>query len=485
MRVLMLGWEFPPVVSGGLGTACEGLARALAHAGTQVLFVMPRSAARATAPGVELVGLDRHDDPQPAKAPDHLSPIPVPANEPRPDRGQPAPATIEFLPVDANLNPYRRPEPTILHPATGWHEWVPRPFGSAPPPPPEPPLVNGQEVYQGDLFAEVDQFALRTTQAVAGRSFDLIHAHDWMTFPAAERLAGLTGVPWVAHVHSTEFDRSVRRIDQRIYDIERRGLHVADAVIAVSHLTAGILARRYGLSSTRVTVVYNAVTERSGVVDSSGGSSSGGSSSGGNGHPVRDIGRDEKVVLYLGRITLQKGPEYFLAAARKVLQVERNVRFVMAGHGDLAEAAMRLSQDMGIADRVTFTGFLRGSDVERMFRCADLFVMPSVSDPFGIATLEAVSYDVPVLVSRQSGVTEVLRHVLTVDFWDTDDMANKIVAVLRHPPLSSTLKSRAGFELKRLCWDDSAQSVMRVYETLLTETTTSETAPSAAPGADA
>lgn len=470
MRVLMLGWEFPPVVSGGLGTACEGLARALAQSGTDVLFVMPRSAARTDAPGVEVVGLDRDQSPDAAQADSGSGATRELDDSPSAPPAPPAAATIEFLPVDANLDPYRRPYSAILHPALAWQGVMQQPV--APKPPEEPPLVNGDAVYQGDLFTEVDQFALRAVQAVAGRSFDVIHAHDWMTFPAAQRLSGLTGAPWIAHVHSTEFDRSIRRIDQRIYDIERRGIHGADAVVAVSHLTGGILTRRYGLPASRYTVVYNAVTERGSCADSKGG----------NGHPVRNISRDEKVVLFLGRITMQKGPEYFLAAARKVLQVERNVRFVMAGYGDLAEAAMRLSEDMGIADKVTFTGFLRGTDVERMFRSADLFVMPSVSDPFGIATLEAVSYDVPVLVSRQSGVTEVLRHVLTVDFWDTEDMANKIVAVLRHPPLSSTLKSRAGFELTRLSWNDSARSVEEIYRRLLSASKPQPAAPTATGG---
>jgi glycosyltransferase involved in cell wall biosynthesis len=300
---------------------------------------------------------------------------------------------------------------------------------------------------------EVDRFTRLAAQAAAGQRFDLVHANDWMTFPAAAAIATAAAVPLVVHVHSTEFDRAGRQFDQRIYEIERTGVEQADAVIAVSYLTRGILASRYGVPAEKIAVIYNAID-----VD-------------GVGRLKRSdpqpIMRDEKIVLFLGRITMQKGPEYFLAAARKVLQVCGNVRFVMAGSGNLVERAMQLARDMGIGDRVLFPGFLRGPDVERMFRSADLYVMPSVSEPFGIAALEAISYDVPVLMSKQSGVSEVLRHVLKVDFWDVDEMANKIVAVLRHPPLHATLKAQAGFEVRRLTWADAAKRCLEVYDLVL------------------
>jgi glycosyltransferase involved in cell wall biosynthesis len=175
------------------------------------------------------------------------------------------------------------------------------------------------------------------------------------------------------------------------------------------------------------------------------------------------IHTDEKIVLFLGRITMQKGPEYFLAAAKKVLEVMDNVKFVMAGSGDMIRRTIEMAASMGIGHKVLFTGFLRGADVERVFRMADLYVMPSVSEPFGIAPLEAMSHDVPVIVSKQSGVSEILNHALKVDFWDINEMANKIVAVLRHPPLASTLRQHGSFDVRKRTWVDAARECVDVY----------------------
>jgi len=471
----MLGWDFPPVVSGGVGTACLGLTRALSAAGAEITFVLPRCP-DAVLEHVEFVGLGQ--TPPACVDPHRLllaaqAPIePVEGDNGAPSTGRPAAVfspyhathlpAVDFVEIDAMLWPYRRPG--------AWAgQWVAdnisaflqqeqasaSPAGDAAPVevltrrrpsgPPEPPSFD-------DLFREVDRYAELAAHAVTDKRFDVIHAHDWMTFPAAQAIASLTGRPFVAHIHSTEFDRSGHRIDQRIYDIERAGLDRANRVIAVSYLTRRILMSRYGVPADKITVIYNAVAHNGVAKD-------------------RDalppaIGGDEKVVLFLGRITVQKGPEYFLAAARKVLEVYRNVRFVMAGSGDAIGETMQLAEEMGIGDKVMFTGFLEGDDVARMFRSADLYVMPSVSDPFGIAALEAISYDVPVLLSRQSGAAEVLRHVLKVDFWDIDEMANKIVAVLRHPPLHAMLKSGASYEVRRLSWSDAAQQCLRVFREL-------------------
>jgi len=285
-------------------------------------------------------------------------------------------------------------------------------------------------------------------------SFDVVHAHDWMTFPAGLSVAAIKGVPLVVHVHSTEFDRSGLHVDQRIYDIERRGMHGALRVIAVSHLTRNLITHHYGIDPGKVEVVYNAI-ESNGLA---------------NGHfdPEQyKIHKDEKVVLFLGRITMQKGPEYFLAAAKRVLEVMDNVKFVMAGSGDMIRRTIEMAAQMGIGHKVLFTGFLRGPDVERVFQMADLYVMPSVSEPFGIAPLEAMSHDVPVIISKQSGVSEVLSHALKVDFWDVNEMANKIIAVLRHPPLSQTLRQHGNIEVRRLSWTDAARQCVGVYEQAL------------------
>ncbi|GAH90104.1 unnamed protein product, partial [marine sediment metagenome] len=248
--------------------------------------------------------------------------------------------------------------------------------------------------------------------------FDIVHAHDWMTYPAGIAVSAISGKPLIVHVHSTEFDRSGENINQMIYDIERQGMEWADKVIAVSYFTRNIIISRYGISGEKVEVVYNGV-ERNGNWSLA----------------ETGIGKDERIVLFLGRITMQKGPEYFLQAAKKVLDVMDNVKFVMAGAGDMMHRAVEMAAELGIGQKVLFTGFLHGEDVQKIYKMADLYVMPSVSEPFGIAPLEALDNDVPVIISKQSGVSEVLMHALKVDFWDVDEIANKIIAVLKYPPL--------------------------------------------------
>ncbi|MCK4850293.1 MAG: glycosyltransferase family 4 protein, partial [Phycisphaerae bacterium] len=267
------------------------------------------------------------------------------------------------------------------------------------------------------------------------------------------------------HIHSTEFDRSGKHVNQAVYDIERQGMHAADHVIAVSHLTKSICTARYGIPADKIEVVYNAILNGYQPL---------------NGQRVT-IAKGEKIVLFLGRITMQKGPEYFLAAAKKVLGVMENVKFIMAGSGDMTRRSIELAAAMGIGHKVLFPGFLRGQDVEKVYRMADLYVMPSVSEPFGIAPLEAMSNDVPVIISKQSGVSELLTHVLSVDFWDIDEMANKIVAVLRHPPLQATLRQHGSFEVRKLSWQDSAQQCIRVYQSVLSARPNSPAEPLANP----
>jgi glycosyltransferase involved in cell wall biosynthesis len=235
-----------------------------------------------------------------------------------------------------------------------------------------------------------------------------------------------------------------------IYDIERKGMQAADRVIAVSFYTRNIIISRYGVSGEKVEVVYNGADQ--------------------NGNwPLGKTGisKDEKIVLFLGRITMQKGPEYFLAAAKKVLEVMDNVKFVMAGSGDMMHRAVEMAAALGIGHKVLFTGFLKGEDVQKIYKMADLYVMPSVSEPFGIAPLEALNNDVPVIISKQSGVSEVLMHALKVDFWDVDEIANKIVAVLKFPPLQVTLRDHGNFEVRKLRWKDSAKKCVRIYEQLM------------------
>ena len=442
MRVLMLGWEFPPFISGGLGTACYGLTKAMSAIGQDVMFVLPRPVSTPFSTHVRLVS------PRPE------SPLALPTTEYRLDEFD----RVSFRTVDAQLNAYDRPKDyaeqmiaerqqraVAAEAAQASQPAAAQASTSAPPPP------SGGSHYAGDLFGEVQRYANLASEIARQEGFDVVHAHDWMTFPAGLSVAALKGVPLIVHVHSTEFDRSGAHVDQRIYDIERRGMHGAMKIIAVSYLTKNQITHHYGIDPTKVEVVYNAIEQN------------------GNGFDEEKykIHKDEKIVLFLGRITMQKGPEYFLQAAKKVLEVMENVKFVMAGSGDMTRRTIEMAAAMGIGHKVLFTGFLRGTDVERVFKMADLYVMPSVSEPFGIAPLEAMSHDVPVIISKQSGVSEVLTHALKVDFWDINEMANKIIAVLKHPPLASTLRQHGSFEVKRLSWVDSARSCVQVYETAL------------------
>jgi glycosyltransferase involved in cell wall biosynthesis len=306
--------------------------------------------------------------------------------------------------------------------------------------------------YGSDLINEIHRYAALAVELAGNEDFDIVHAHDWMTYPAGIAVATITGKPLVVHVHSTEFDRSGEHVNQMVYDIERHGIHRADKVIAVSHFTRSIIISRYGIRGDKVEVVHNGV-ERNGASEVS--------------LTETGIRSDEKVVLFLGRITMQKGPEYFLHAAKKVLEVMSNVKFVMAGSGDMMHRAIELAAELGIGHKVLFTGFLRGQDVQNIYKMADLFVMPSVSEPFGIVPLEALDNDVPVIISKQSGVSEVLLHALKVDFWDVDEIANKIVAVLKYPPLEMTLRNHGNFEVRKLRWRDSAEKCARIYQDTL------------------
>ena len=453
MRILMLGWEFPPFISGGLGTACYGLTKALSDLGTEVFFVLPKGAIDERVERVHVFsaaasasGRARGETYWTVEGLEH----------------------VRLIPVGAAFSPYQteeeyREERQRAEQARSAK--TPEPTKAAPAPAPKPApaldpnrptslgIMGGPGIYEGDLFSEVHRYARMVAEVARRRTFDVIHAHDWMTYPAGLSVAALSGKPLVVHIHSTEFDRSGTNVNQRVYDIARAGLHGARRVICVSQLTRDIVTHRYGVPEGKCRVVYNAITI--------------------NGEPlpthVNRIEKDDKIVLFLGRITMQKGPEYFLAAARKVLEVMDNVKFVMAGSGDMIRRMIELAAAMGIGHRVTFTGFLRGDDVDRIFEMADLYVMPSVSEPFGLAPLEALTHDVPVLISKQSGVSEVLVHALKVDFWDINEMANKIVAVLRHPPLQKTLREHGAFEVRKFAWSDAARACVEVYKEAVEE----------------
>jgi len=454
----MLGWEFPPFIAGGLGTACFGLTKALDRSGHEVIFVLPKPVEPSHTSHVRMLA------PRPGRIAPQAGEPAVPGNttaELIDDAGMPLFGFQHavFKGVQASFsNPYPSFSPTKFFSLTGISADDPETAqllgipssGGTPSAEPVALPVGGNSPagvgYGLDLVGDSERYARLVVALAAREKFDVIHAHDWLTYPAGIALAKVTGKPLIVQVHSTEFDRAGNNVNQRVYDIERAGMHAADRVIAVSQMTKNICVRRYAVRPDRVDIVYNGV-EREAQQPGAG---------------VK-IESTDRIVLFLGRITMQKGPEYFIAAAKRVLEKVQDVKFVLAGSGDMALRMIELAAGMGIGHKVLFTGFLRGKDVERVFRMADCYVMPSVSEPFGIAALEAISHDVPVILSKTSGASEVLTHVLKVDFWDIDEMANKIIAVLRHPPLSQTLRQHGSFDLHRLTWEGAAERCVQSY----------------------
>ena len=437
MRVLMFGWEFPPHISGGLGTACYGMTQALAKKGVEITFVLPHAKEAAKQNGflrlVEASG----------------TPISPETEERLTWAGQEIwRQSIRYLPLDSPLTPYLTPGGYAK--ALGQLRRQSRETLT------NAPVKSGNRTYAlrggygPDLMTEVRRYARLAATLALREDFDVIHAHDWMTYPAGMLAKALTGKPLVVHIHATEYDRSGENINEQVAGLERAGMLAADVVVAVSRLTRKTVVERYGIPPEKIVVVHNAVARHEAEKH----------------YAIPPRIRHEKRVLFLGRVTFQKGPEYFMEAARLVLQQIPNVRFFMAGSGDLLPSLIRRAGQLRIGRRFHFAGFLRGEDVDRMFALSDLYVMPSVSEPFGITPLEAMLYDVPVLLSRQSGVAEVLQHALKAAFWDTRDMADKICAVLRYPCLAAELVKNCREEMKSIRWENAAEQLLAVYRNL-------------------
>lgn len=303
--------------------------------------------------------------------------------------------------------------------------------------------------YGINLMAEVVRYSL-ISRELAMIPHDVIHAHDWMTVLAGIEAKKASGKPFIFHIHALEFDRCGTDINQEVYNMEKLGMEQADKVIAVSHYTKDLIVRHYGINPDKIEVVHNAV-KRENNGDFGGRSS-------------KNV--KEKIVLFVGRITFQKGPDYFVETASKVLKKKKNVRFVMVGAGDMFNRMIERVAELKIGKHFHFTGFLQKAEVERIYSQSDVYVMPSVSEPFGISPLEAMQYNVPVIVSKQSGVAEILKNSLKVDFWDTDDMANKIIALVDHEPLRQEIIRQSAEELKHIQWEKAADRVTTIYQYL-------------------
>jgi glycosyltransferase involved in cell wall biosynthesis len=422
MRVLMFGWEFPPHISGGLGTACYGLVKGMNHHNQEVIFVVPK-----------LWG----DEEELA---DFVNGSDITINY-KEKKFKKIWKNLTYLEVSSFLVPYLGPEEYqkftdyAIHDRTDVDESI---------------FTNKYEFsgkYGKNLMEEVSRYALVGAQIAQDRGdFDIIHAHDWLAFPAGIAAKEISGKPLVVHVHATEYDRSGESVNKPVYDIERAGMHAADHIVAVSKLTRNIIIKKYGVSPDKVSVLHNAVLDAS-IIKSE-----------------YEKKVPEKIVTFLGRITFQKGPEYFVEAAKKVIDRDPNVRFVMAGSGDLLNRMIQRVAELRMATKFHFTGFLKGNDVDHMYAISDVYVMPSVSEPFGIAPLEAVRHNTPVIISKQSGVAEVLVNAIKIDFWDVDAMADAIFALLHYEGISRMFKELGSEELKRLKWEHVAAKLITVYE---------------------
>ena len=429
MRVLMFGWEFPPHIAGGLGTACYGIVKGLSHCGVSTMFVMPSASG---------------DEDQSAAQIINASDVPVQITDTM--NVDDFLDKVQFVHIGTNMVPY-------LDPAE-FHTLVEEDRRRQ---------VRDFSVHYGHTYKFSGKYGSNLMEGGARHAmvggtiamthkdeFDVIHAHDWLTYMAGIAAKRLSGKPLVVHVHATSFDRSSdNNIDTRVYDIEKRGMEAADKVITVSDLTRNIVITKYGIDPSKVVTVHNAV-------DFSGRS---------NVNVERGV--KDKVVTFLGRITFQKGPEYFIEAAAKVLKRTSGVRFVMAGSGDMMNRCIRHVAKLGISDRFHFTGFLRGAEVQKMFAMSDVYIMPSVSEPFGISPLEAMRSNVPAIISNQSGAAEVLKYAFKVDFWDVDAMADDIYALLKYPALAD-FAAREGYdEVNRLKWNIATAKLKNIYESVV------------------
>lgn len=421
----MFGWEYPPHITGGLGTACFGLTKAMVTQGDEVIFIVPKAYGDESTEAARIVS---------------ASDIVVDFSK---DFYKEYWNNLSYIEVNSTLVPYvgvddfynvinnrfKKEEKTTLLESQRKYEF------------------SGK--YGPSLLEEVERYAMIAAEIAQQYEYDIIHAHDWLTYKAGVIAKKISNKKLVIHVHATEFDRSGEHINQAVYDIERYGMDNADHIVCVSDLTRNIVISRYGQDPNKVTTIYN----------------------GANSLFLNEVRADkavkEKIVTFLGRVTFQKGPDYFVEAAAKVLEYDKNVRFVMAGSGDMLNRMVALVAKKRISKNFHFTGFLKGDEVNRMFAMSDVYVMPSVSEPFGISPLEAMNARVPVIISKQSGVSEVLKYAIKVDFWDIDAMANAIYSLLNYPALSKMFIKKGKKEVESIRWEDSANELRNLYYKLL------------------
>ena len=416
MKALMFGWEFPPHILGGLGTASYGLTRGMSmQHDMEITFVIPKPHGDEDQSFLKIVGA----------------------------------CNVPVVWKDNNWDYVNQKIGKTMHPDE--YYWLRngikydyrRIYTN------ELGCIDFSGKYPSNLIEEISNYEAVASVLAHQMNFDIIHSHDWLTYPAGVFAKNISKKPLVIHVHATDFDRSRGQVNPTVYGIEKRGMDAADHIMTVSELTRRIVIEKYHQDPNKVTTVHNAVEPLP------------------NADSFTKTPRKEKVVTFLCRITMQKGPEYFVEAAHRVLQKTKNVRFVMAGSGDMMNAMIDLAAKRNIADRFHFTVFLKGRQVHEMLAESDVYIMPSVSEPFGISPLEAMQVGTPTIISKQSGCAEILNHAIKTDYWDIDAMADAIYAIVTKPAMHKSLQELGKEEVNNIKWQDAGLKVRRIYEKAL------------------
>lgn len=419
MQALMFGWEFPPHILGGLGTASYGLTKGMAQQpDMHITFVIPKPWGDEDQSFLRIIGANTVPIVWKENSWEYVN-----------QRLQGRMSADEYFYLRQGIHyDYRRIGTDDLG------------------------CVNFSGRYPDNLLEEIGNYEAVASVLAHQLNFDIIHSHDWLTYPAGVFAKHISGKPLVIHVHATDFDRSRGNVNPSVYAIEKRGMDEADHIMCVSNLTRQTVIEKYGQDPRKVSTVHNAV------------------------EPLKDVDsfvktpRKDKVVTFLGRITMQKGPEYFVEAAARVLQKTNGVRFVMAGSGDMMNQMINLVAQRGIADRFHFTGFLRGRQVQEMLAESDVYIMPSVSEPFGISPLEAMQVGTPSIISKQSGCAEILQHAIKIDYWDIDAMADAIYSIVKYPAMYKSLRELGREEVANIKWYDAGLKVRAIYDGVINHT---------------
>jgi len=446
MKVLMYGWEFPPRISGGLGTACYAIVKELSQKDVNLTLVLPYTLDNTGIDNVSFIGCEHID---PSSNYEDLANTDVRHN-----------LNIKYTQIAAHISPYMSTRDFKFFCSSETFKAffdlivqmdLPENIKSMAISTIEEQSLEGQITgkYGVNLLLEVFRYAVVAGALAKTTEHDIIYAHDWLTMLAGVEAKKFSKKPLVLHIHALETDRSGLWTNQKIYNIEKYGMEQADHIVAVSKYTKDNIVKYYGIDPDKITVVHNGI-----YCDPDDGS-------------LPKNKAQPKMVLFLGRITHQKGPSFFIEVAQKVLAKRPDVQFVMAGSGDLIIEMIERVASLRMGKNFHFTGFLDGDSVKRMYKLADVYVMPSVSEPFGLSALEALSYNVPAIISKQSGVAEVLKNTLVSDFWDTEDIAAKILALLKYPALRNTSLVREAKQLHEITWGRAADKLIDVYKKIM------------------